>query len=402
MAGAKVRDKGASGQAGRIRVGAWVFVCLLAFILFARDALTTYFTPWPSIRGYAIWGRDFVNVWTSGTLVLQGRLDLLYDIHGYRAFQDGMFDGALRDHNYSYPPPTLLYTWIFGLLPYMAALVLWLAATGAAFVAAARPYLKQVGLPTWVAIVTPAAIANIWAGHYGLVMGALWLGAFHLLPRRPVLAGVMIGLMLMKPHLAILAPLILIRRGDWRAFAAAAITVLLLVGASILLFGVELWEIYLTRTAVVQANMVDDVGTFFITMMPTVMPATAMLGIPYAWGWVIQALVALGAIGALLWYMPKDSRTAGLAGGVATFLVLPYAFNYDMTVPGLAALLLLHSLDKDAPIQISLPSALVFSLPLSVMAFSFFRIEVGPPLLIFLLWMILSRERKAGRLLRDS
>jgi hypothetical protein len=393
--------QGSKGQAGRIRVGAWVFVVLLAFILFARDVMTTYFTPWPSIRGYAIWGRDFVNVWTSGKLLLQDRLDLLYDIHGYRAFMDSLFPDSLRDHNYSYPPPTLLYTWIFALLPYMAALALWIAATGAAFVAAARPYLKQAGIPFWVAIVTPAAIANIWAGHYGLIIGALWLGAFHLLPRRPVLAGVMIGLMLMKPHLAILAPLILIRRGDWRAFAAAAFTVALLVGVSILLFGVEMWQTYLTRTAVVQANMVDDVGTFFITMMPTVMPATAMVGIPYGWGWAIQILVALGAVAALLVWMPRDSRTAGLAGGVATFLVLPYAFNYDMTVPGLAALLVLQGLDKDAPLRLSLPAALVFSLPLSVMAFSFFRIEVGPPLLIFLLWMILNGERKAGRLLRD-
>jgi hypothetical protein len=131
------------------------------------------------------------------------------------------------------------------------------------------------------------------------------------------------------------------------------------------------------------------------------MPATAMVGIPHGWGWAIQALVALGAIAALLVWMPKDSRTAGLAGGVATFLVLPYAFNYDMTVPGLAGLLVLHGLDRDAPLRISLPAALAFSLPLSVMAFSFFRIEVGPPLLIFLLWMILKRERDGRPLLRE-
>jgi glycosyl transferase family 87 len=395
------KEGSASGQARRILIGAWIFVLLLAFVLFARDALTTRFTPWPSIRGYAIWGRDFVNVYTSGKLVLQDRLDLLYDIKGYRAFQDMMFPGALRDHNYSYPPPTLLYTWVFALLPYLAALGLWLTATGAAFVAAARPYLREARLPAWVAIVSPAALANIWAGHYGLVMGALWLGAFHLLPRRPVVAGILVGLMLMKPHLAILAPLILIRRGDWTAFAAAAATVLALVGASILLFGLDPWTTYLTRTAIVQVNMVDDVGTFFITMMPTVMPATAMLEIPHAAGWAIQILVAAAAVGALLRFMPKDSRTAGLAGGVATFLVLPYAFNYDMTVPGLAALLVLHRLDKDAPLRLSLPAALAFSLPLSVMAFSYFRLEIGPPLLAFLLWMILDGERRAGRLLRD-
>ena len=38
-----------------------------------------------------------------------------------------LFDGALRAHNYSYPPPTLLYTWAFGLLPYPVAFLSWLA-----------------------------------------------------------------------------------------------------------------------------------------------------------------------------------------------------------------------------------------------------------------------------------
>ena len=96
---------------------AWSFVLILISLLFLQDIVATHFTPWPSIRGTAIWGRDFANVWTSGRLALEGRLDLLYDLDGYRAYQDALFQGGLRAHNYSYPPPTLLYTWAFGLLP---------------------------------------------------------------------------------------------------------------------------------------------------------------------------------------------------------------------------------------------------------------------------------------------
>ena len=123
------------------------FVLILVSLLFAQDIFATHFTPWPSIRGTAIWGRDFANVYTSGTLALEGRLDLLYDLKGYAAWQDTLFQGALRDHNYSYPPPTLLYTWAFALLPYPVALLSWLLLTGAAFAAAARPYLRDAGLP---------------------------------------------------------------------------------------------------------------------------------------------------------------------------------------------------------------------------------------------------------------
>jgi hypothetical protein len=372
---------------------AWAFVLILAALLFAQDIFATHFTPWPSIRGQAIWGRDFANVWTSGRLALEGRLDLLYDLKAYSAYQQDLFDGALRAHNYSYPPPTLLYTWAFGLLPYPVALLSWLALTGAAFAAAARPNLRDAGLPAWLAVIAPATLLNVWAGHYGLLIGALWLGAFHLLPRRPGLAGVLIGLMLVKPHLAVLAPLILARRGEWRAFAAAAATAAALVAASSLAFGPELWRTWLGVTVGVQTAMVDDVGTYFLTMMPTIVPTVSAFGFPGFAAWTVQILAAAAAVGALLVHMPRDSRSAGLAGGVATFLVLPYAFNYDMTVPGLAALLMLARLRREPESGPAFLLLLAFLLPLVVQTFGLLHLPVPALVLAALLALMLRGER---------
>lgn len=370
---------------------AWTFVLLLAGLLFLQDALSTAFTPWPSIRGAAIWGRDFANVWTSGRLALEGRLDLLYDLKAYGAYQDVLFNGALRAHNYSYPPPTLLYTWAFGLLPYPVALLSWLLLTGGAFYAAARPYLRDSGLPAWLALIAPATLLNVWAGHYGLLIGALWLGAFHLLPRRPVLAGVLIGLMLVKPHLAILAPLILARRGEWRAFAAAGATVAALVAVSALAFGPDLWRTWLGVTVGVQTAMVDDVGTYFLTMMPTVVPSFTALGLPAAGAWALQILAGAAALAALLFHMPSDSRSAGLAGAVATFLVLPYAFNYDMTVPGLAALLMLARLRREPEGGASFVLLMAFLLPLTVQTFGLLHLP-APALILGALLALMLRQ----------
>jgi hypothetical protein len=370
---------------------AWGFALILVALLFAQDILSTHFTPWPSIRGAAIWGRDFANVYTSGNLLLEGRLELLYDLEAYSAYQQALFDGALRNHNYSYPPPTLLYTWAFALLPYPAALLSWLLLTGAAFAAAARPYLRDSGLPGWIALAAPATLLNVWAGHYGLLIGALWLGAFHLLPRRPILAGVLIGLMLVKPHLAILAPLILARRGEWTAIAAAAGTVAALVAFSALAFGPELWRTWLGVTVGVQTAMVDDVGTYFLTMMPTIVPAVSALGFPGAAAWTLQILAGAAAVAALLLHMPKSSRDAGLAGGVATFLVLPYAFNYDMTVPGLAALLMLARLRRDPGGGSSFVLLLAFLLPLIVQTFGLLHLP-APALILAALLALLLRQ----------
>jgi hypothetical protein len=372
---------------------AWIFVLVLVSLLFIQDIARTEFTPWPSIRGVAIWGRDFANVYTSGILALEGRLDLLYDLKGYSAYQETLFAGALSHHNYSYPPPTLLYTWAFALLPYPLALLSWLLLTGAAFAAAARPYLRDAGLPAWLALVAPATLLNVWAGHYGLLIGALWLGAFHLLPRRPALAGVLIGLMLVKPHLAILAPLILARRGEWRAFAAAGATVAGLVAVSALAFGPDLWRTWLSVTVGVQTAMVDDVGTYFLTMMPTIVPTVSALGFPGALAWTLQILAGGAALTALLLRMPADSRDLGLAAGVATFLVLPYAFNYDMTVPGLAALLMLARFRREPETGSSFVLLLAFLLPLIVQTFGLLHLPAPALILAALLAMMLRQPR---------
>lgn len=380
---------------------AWFAAACIAILIFKRDLAMTDWAGDLSIAHQALWGRDFVNVYTSGSLVLNDRLDILYDIEAYRAYQLELFDQGLKYHNYSYPPVTLLYTWLPALLPYTAALALWLGGTGAFFVWAARPYLRGAGLPAWVAILAPASIVNAWAGHYGFLIGGLWLAAFHYLPRRPVLAGILIGCMIVKPHLAILAPIVFLYRREWRAFAAAAFTVVALVGLSILLFGPDLWTIYLTRTAMVQAAMVDDVRTFFIRMMPTIMPSLALAGVGTAVSAAVQIVVALGAIGLLLWRMPKDSEEAGLATATATFLVLPYAFNYDMTVAGLAGLLVLQRGRSGGSIAFTLAAAFAFLVPMSVMYFGLVDIPVGPPALIFqllaLLGLIAPPRAAAGR-----
>lgn len=375
----------------------WTLAAAIAMFTFYSDLHAVRWHGDYSIAGVALWGRDFVNVYTSGSLVLHDRLDILYDVNAYRAYQLDLFDQSLKYHNYSYPPVTLLYTWLFALLPYPLAYVAWLGGTGAFFVWAARPYLRDAGLPAWMAIVAPASVINMWAGHYGFLVGGLWLAAFHYLPKKPWLAGALIGCIIVKPHLAVLAPIVLLYRREWKAIAGAAATAGGLVLLSLLIFGPDLWEVYLTRTAMLQAAMVDDLGTFFIMMMPTLMPSLAILHVGTFTASIIQAVVALGAIGLLLWKMPKDSEQAGLAAAAATFLVLPYAFTYDMTVVGIGAMLLFHrGRGTGSPIYNFLAGA-AFLMPMISLFMNMFHIPISPPLLVFQLCALLGLVRPGSR-----
>lgn len=383
----------------------WMATMTVGIFLVARDMMLTRASD-HSIMGAALWGRDFVNVYTSGSLTLTGHLDILYNVPAYRAYQLDLFHAGLTAHNYSYPPVTLLYTWLFALVPYPVALLAWLGGTGALFVRAARPYMKEAGLAAWLAVVAPASVINIWAGHYGFLVGALWLGAWHILPRRPALAGLLIGLMVVKPHLAILAPLVLLWRREWIAIAAAAATVAILVGLSLLLFGPQLWVTYLTDTALVQVGMVDNVRAFFISMMPTVMPAMAILGAPLTIAGIAQAVFAVAAVVLLLKKLPKDSAEAGLATATATFLVLPYAFSYDMTVVSLAGLLLYRQSIGRAPGWFRFAAWMAALTPIWMAALALITIilldhyafPIAPLLIFFQLWALVGwRQRERAK-----
>lgn len=384
-------DGGGRARAWRIL---WILTAAFGAILFARDLLNT--GPGLSIGGEALWGRDFVNVYTSGALILQGRLDLLYDVDAYRAFQSELLGGGLRFHLFSYPPAALIYASPFALLPYPVAWISWLAGTGALFARAARPYLRGTGLPVWLALVAPASIMNLWAGHYGFLIGALWLFAWSNLARRPGFAEILIGLMIVKPHLAVLMPIVLIWRRQWIAFAAATLTVIAMVGLSAALFGPSLWVTYLTETAMLHVAMVDDVGTFFLMLMPTLMPSLAILGVPTLAATLVQATVAVGAIALLLKNMPRDEEKAGLAVATATFVVLPYAFAYDMTVVGLAGLILFrNSLERRPPLFILAAGAAAF-VPMAVLYLNMLHIPVAPILIAFQLLAMLGLADRLG------
>jgi alpha-1,2-mannosyltransferase len=374
----------------------WLVVAILALAMVGQDLAQTRWDGSLSIGGHALWGRDFVNVYTAGKLTLQHRLDILYDVGAYRGYQGALFHGGLEWHNYSYPPVTLLYAWAFALLPYPLALASWLVGTGAFFAWAARPYLREAGLPWWMAVVAPASLVNLWAGHYGFLIGGLWLAAWHHLPRRPVLAGILIGLMVVKPHLAALLPLVLLWRREWKAFAAAAATTAVLAGLSLILFGPQLWLVYLTRTTMVQASMVEQVGTFFILMMPTVAPSLAMIGLPAAVGLAVQAVVALTAVALLLAKLPRDAHRAGLATAAITFLVLPYAFTYDMTVVGLGGLILFRDASqKPETGRYRLAAALTALVPMTTLYFNYLGWPLSPVLLAFEAAVLLGVARRS-------
>lgn len=324
----------------------WVIGNLFVLALFARDIV--HFDD-GIVTTQAFWGRDFINVWTSGHLLIEGKLDILYDVGAYHQYAQQLF-GAIGQHNFSYPPLVLPLMAPFAMLPYPLALAVWTILTGALFVVAVRPWwARELGAPVWLAILTPAALVNIWAGHYGFLIGALFLFAWHALAEgRQVRAGVLIGLMVIKPHLAVLFPLVLAMRREWTAFFVAGATVISLIAVSAAIFGIPLWAEYLTVTTGVQASMIDAGESFFRYMTTSLATGLLQMDFPYALAIAVQTLLAVFAA-VIVGIVAKRESAHDIMPLMATgtFLVLPYAFNYDLTVVAVCAFLLVVTRQLD-------------------------------------------------------
>jgi alpha-1,2-mannosyltransferase len=345
------------------------------------------------IRHAEVWGRDFINVWTGAKLIAVRDYATLYTPQAFSAFQESIF-GTLDLHVYSYPPTAFPIASFFSLLPYPIAVALWLVGTGGLFLWAARSWWPHCGGPFWLAILTPAALLNLWIGNYGFVFGAIFLLAFRRLDDRPVLAGAVIGLFAMKPQLAVLIPLALLIRRDWRAIFSAAASTGAMILASGLIYGWSAWAEFLTRATGKQVSVIDAHGAFFGKMSASA--ATAILDLGGDWtaaiiGQALLATLGIALVAIAAWRRVRTDQLALLLA-TCTFLVLPYSINYDLVVVCIGAWVVMTNSDN-APVdrglatlgfiapQVGLLLAMfhlpVTSLMLAGLAIAQFRVAMG-------------------------
>ena len=217
------------------------------------------------------------------------------------------------------------------LLPYLVAFVLFEAVTLALWLLVMR---HITGIPgrAWAVpmLAFPAVFWTMGIGQNAFLTAALLGAATLLLDRRPVGAGVLLGMLCYKPHLALLAPVALAAGGRWRAFAAAGGTVAVLIGLSVALFGADTWRAYLTALAGSQA--VYETGRIELTGFVTPYGAARVLGAGAHAAHVVQGVVSVLAAIAVGWIWRRDpgpaERSAALAAGI--LLSVPLALIYDL------------------------------------------------------------------------
>jgi alpha-1,2-mannosyltransferase len=275
---------------------------------------------------------DFGCGWTAGLQALNGSAAALYDPAQFIKIQAALFRPSDFFYpNWPYPPTFLLILAPLALLPYRYAFLLWDVATLAAAVAAVYLIVRRKPAIA-VALASPFTIWNFLAAQNGFLTAALLGGGLALLPRRPALAGTLIGVLTYKPQFGLLLPIALIAAGEWRAIAAALATLACLFIISAFAFGIGAWIAFpqqlLAQSGLNFAAGEDGDWGYLQSLYGLVrlLHGGALLGA------LAQGVASAGLVLLVwrLWRSPARYPLKAAALSAAALLASPYAFAYDM------------------------------------------------------------------------
>jgi arabinofuranan 3-O-arabinosyltransferase len=286
---------------------------------------------------------DFVNVWAAGRLVLEGHPAAAYDWTIHKQAEVEALGHAFATYgSWSYPPPFLLVGAALAKLPYFAAFAVWMGVTWAVFALTLREIVgHRLGL--FLAGAFPATWLNVSVGQNGFFTAALIGGTLLLLEKRPVLAGVCLGILTYKPQFGLLFPLVLVVAGYWRTFAAAAVVAVAMALASYITFGSAAWVAFFAATPMNAKAVLSD-GMIDFAKLQSVFGLVRALGGSETAAWWFQIPTALAtAVGvAILWRRPVPFELKAAALAIGTLFITPYVFAYDLTILALSTAFLIR------------------------------------------------------------
>ncbi len=319
-------------------------------------------------------GTDFSNVYTAGTYVLDGEPAAPFDPAKQFARERKIFGPTTQFYGWHYPPYFLGLAAALATMPYWLSLLVWQSVTLILYLLTIRAILflpsplwggsraegarggadgvQDDPLPTasrstsptrgevkkdWLlfALAFPAVFINLGQAHNGFLTAALIGTALCQLDRRPILAGVLIGLLAYKPQFGVLIPLVLLASGRWRAFAAAAGTVALMTLAVTLVFGTDVWTAFLVFSRFTRTIVLEQGGTGWYKIQ-SMFSWVRMWGGSIALAYAAQVAVTLALAAALVWLWRSRAayplKAAALM--IGSLLATPYSLDYDLMVLG--------------------------------------------------------------------
>ncbi len=324
---------------------------------------------------------DFRAFYSAAHFASEGRPAEAYDEPVMEAYQREIFGQDTPLIPWPYPPSTALALRPLAAFGYNLALLLWVglglgSLALATFVTTRPRHLLLLGL------LSPSVGYAVTSGQISVYMAALLLAGLGLLRRAPLWAGVLLGLLVLKPQLALLVPILLFAWRDRRVLWGACASASALALSSVLVFGWRPWLAFWSALPHHGADLLSHARPDLWARVPTSYVLLRELGTGGLGAWSGHALIALVSVG-LLWRglrLPNldDGRRALLLVS-ATLLCLPYVWDYDLVILLVPALLIWRDRGSDERLALGVLLFLMASLgPTLRYLASFAGLQIGP------------------------
>ncbi|MDB5450100.1 MAG: hypothetical protein JWQ52_1228 [Phenylobacterium sp.] len=371
-------------NARRARAYPWIYL-----IFFCLPVLVA---SWGILGPHGV-AADFGAFWAAGRLAWRDPV-LAWDTQVVRGLESWMAGASYAP--FVNPPPFLLFVAPLGLLPLAMARAAWFAATLGGYLAASRRLASIALLAAF-----PVVLMNGVIGQNGLLTGALFIGGVTQLGKRPFLAGLLFGALIIKPQLAVLIPVALVAGRCWRTIAGAAVSSISLLAVSLALFGRESFEAFL-RTSAVPVQILTDgkLAPKMQTLFAATLTATG--SVPAAAGVQLLATLVVAVIVYRSWRGDAGLLAKGAVLAAATPFATPYLYGYDLPLWALPIAWLAREgasrgfLPGERPVIVAAILSPVVAGPLAALTHS---VNLGPFVGLALLCMVLrcsASERAAA------
>ncbi|MEK2604760.1 glycosyltransferase family 87 protein [Burkholderia arboris] len=290
-------------------------------------------------------GAGYAVFWTASYVMLHGSPWQAYDLPTFARLAAELFP-QFRHENFVawlYPPTNLLLVTPLALLPHAIGYPLFVAFGVVVFGFAALRVSGLGALPGaaragGIALVAaPCVFVTAMFGQNAFLTASCAALAVRWADRRPMWAGLCIGLLSAKPQMALLFPFVLVATRAWRTIAWAALATTAFAALSVLICGVESLHLFVAGTALARSLLLEQ-GVVFWLASPAPFAAFRLAGLPPGIAYAAQACVAALAIAVacVVWTRSRDVRLRAAVLAVATLAANPYVWHYELAWLGIA------------------------------------------------------------------
>ena len=378
-------------------------------------SITVLFAVPAFVSGSGQTGIDFSCFWGAGAMALDGHAAAAYDWEQLR--QQLVLRVPPLNHvpypydqvpvPFFYPPVFFFVLAPLALLPFPIAFWVWSAAKLSCWllvVYAIRPRSAALLL----ALAIPPVFYDFIAGQSALLAASLLGGVLLALDRRPLLSGVLLGLLIFKPQYGILLPLVLLATRRWSVFITAFAVVLTLIVLTGVTFSWDIFRAFDTA-ATFAATQFHLSGVLPWYKLQSIYGLLRFAGLGYGLALSFHIAVALAAA---IWVLVMWRRDVGFALQAASLLAAtplmsPYFAIYDLPLLAIALVFLMNaSAYRLSP----LPNRSVFRIGVSIVfilayAFPFVRLPVAPFMcatVIAMIWLSLRQLEAGGMIISEQ